>query len=77
MCLFWTSLQFRCWLIGYFVYLSALEVAHMSDIPRSCYQGIVEGYRTKLLRIPPGSLMGSVYSTVTWDLGLKSLPKDC
>ena len=39
-------------------------------------RGIVQGYRTKLLRIPPGSLTCSVYSTVTRDLGLPSHPKD-
>ena len=29
-------------------------------------RGIVQGYRTKLLRAPPGSLMCSAYSTVTY-----------
>ena len=42
----------------------------------SCYGGIVQGYSTKLLRIPPGSLTCSAYSTVTRDLGLTSHPKD-
>ena len=39
-------------------------------------RGIVQGYRTKLLRAPPGSFTCSVYRTVTRDLGLKSHPKD-
>ena len=42
----------------------------------SCYGGIVQVYRTKLLRTPPGSLTCSVYSTVTRILGLKSHPRD-
>ena len=41
----------------------------------SCYGG-VQGYRTKLLRIPPGTLTCSMYSTITWDLGLTSHLKD-
>ena len=58
------------------VYLSSLPVAHLSDAPQktvSCYR---QGYRTKLLRILPGSLKHSAYSTVTWDLGLTSHAKD-
>ena len=39
-------------------------------------RGIVQGYRTKLLRNPPGSLTCSAYSTVTRDLGSTSHPKD-
>ena len=42
----------------------------------SCYGGIVQGYRTKLLRASPGPLTCSVCSTVTRDLGFKSHPKD-
>ena len=38
-------------------------------------RGIVQGYRTKLLRAPPGSLTCSAYSTVTRDFGLTSHPK--
>ena len=42
----------------------------------SFYVVQAQGYRTKLLRAPPGSLTCSVYSTVTRDLGLTSHPKD-
>ena len=49
------------------VYLLSLLVAHVSDAPRR--QLVVtrdsSRYMTKLLRIPPGSLMCSAYSTVT------------
>ena len=51
------------------LYLSSLPVAH----PRQFV--FMQGYRTKLLRTPPGSSMCSAYRTVTWDLGLKSRPK--
>ena len=51
---------------------------YLSTLPEDGYllRGIVQGYRTKLLRIPPGSLTCSAYSTVTRDLGLTSHPKD-
>ena len=39
-------------------------------------KGVVLGYRTKLLRIPPGSFTCFAYNTVTWDLRLASHPKD-
>ena len=39
-------------------------------------QGIVQGYRMKLLKALSGSLTCSVYNTVTPDLSLKSHPKD-
>ena len=57
------------WLV-IFVCLSSLPVAHLSDALRRrlVVRGIVQGYRTKLLRIPPGSLTCSVYDTVTRDL---------
>ena len=60
------------------VYLSSQPVAHLSDAPRRrlVVTGIVQGYRTKLLRVPPGSLTCSTYSTVTRDLGLTSHPTD-
>ena len=50
----------------------------MSDAPRKrlVLWWIVQGYRTKLLRATPGSLVCSVYSIVTWDLCLKSHPKE-
>ena len=44
--------------------------------PELLLLGIVQGYWTKLLRIPPGSLTCLAYSTVTRDLGLTSHPKD-
>ena len=61
-----------------FVYLSSLPVAHLSDALGICLvvTGIVHGYRTKLLKIPPGSLMRSAYSTFTRDLSLMPHPKD-
>ena len=62
--------SFLCLVIS--VYLSSLQVAHLSDAPRRrlVVTGIVQGYRTKLLRALSGSLTCSLYSTVTWDLGL-------
>ena len=59
-------------------YLSSLPVAHLSDDPRRRLVNTGDSTRIqdKLLRIPPGSLTCSVYSTVTRDLGLKSHPKD-
>ena len=54
----------RSWLL-ISVYLSSLPVAHLSDAPR---RRLVQGYRTKLLRAPPGSLTCSMYSNVTRDL---------
>ena len=42
----------------------------------SCYRGIVQGYRTKLPRVLPGSLTCSAYSTIAWDPGLQSYWKD-
>ena len=52
-------------------------VAHLSDTPRKwLLRGIVQGYRTKLLRALPGCLTCLAYSTVTRDLGLTSHPKD-
>ena len=64
------------WVIS--IYLSSLPVAHMNDAPRRrlVVTGDSAGYRTKLLRIPPGSFTRLVYSTVTQDLGLTSHPKD-
>ena len=61
-----------------FVYLSSLPVAHLSDALRRrlVVTGIVQEYRTKLLKAPPGSVTCSAYITVTRDLGLKSHPKD-
>ena len=60
------------------VYLSSLPVAHLSDAPRRrlVVTGDSARYRTKLLRILPGTLTCSAYSTVTRDLGLTSHPKD-
>ena len=57
------------------VYLSSLPDA---PTPKDGYllRGIVQGYRTKLLRAPPGSLTCPAYSTVKRDLGLMSHPKD-
>ena len=57
------------------VYLSSLQVAHLSvPPPHGGYLlwRTVPGYRTKLLRAPPGSLRWSASSTVIWELGLKS-----
>ena len=51
-----------------FVYLSSLPVAHLSDAPPPPRKRLVvtgDSGRTKLLRIPPGSLTCSVYSTVS------------
>ena len=47
------------------VYLSSLPVAHLSDAAEDVKlsRGIVQEYRTKLLRAPPSSLTSSVYST--------------
>ena len=42
----------------------------------SCYGGMVQGYRTKLLMVPPGYLTCSSNSTVTRNLSIKSHPKD-
>ena len=53
-------------LVGYFG-LSSLPVAHISDNPRR--QLVVTGdsawIKDKLLRVPPGSLTCSAFSTVT------------
>ena len=57
-------------IVFFFVCLSSLPVAHLSDAPR---RRVVV---TKLLRAPPGSLTCSVYSTVTRDLGLTSDSRD-
>ena len=58
------------------VYLSSLPVAHLSDAPRRQLVVTGDSARTKLLRIPPGSLTCSAYSTVTRDLSLTSHPTD-
>ena len=66
-------------LVGYFrLFIVATGCPSERRPPRGrlVLRGIVQGYRTKLLRAPPGSLTCSVYSTVTRDLGLKSHPKD-
>ena len=59
-----------------FVYLSLLPVAQLSDAPRRrlVVTGIVQGYKTKLLRAPHGSFTCLAYSSVTRDLGLRSHP---
>ena len=49
-------------------YLLCLPVAHLSDAPRRWL--VVTG------DAPPGSLTCFVHSAVTWDLSLKSHPKD-
>ena len=60
-----------------FVYLSSLQFPHLSDAPRrQLFWGIVKGYRTKLLRILPGSLTCLAYSSITGDLGLTSHLED-
>ena len=62
------------------VYLSSLPVAHLSDAPgRRLVLGeglIVQGYRTRLLSVPHGSVTYSAYSTVTQDLVLTSHLKE-
>ena len=59
--------------LDFIVYLSPLTVAHLTDVPEDGYllRGIVQGYRTKLLRALSGSLTCSVNNTVTQDLSLK------
>ena len=74
----WISSLLPFYLVSYFrlfiVATGCLSERHAQNTV-SCYGGIVQRYRTKLLRAPPGSLLTcSVYSTVTRDLGLKSYP---
>ena len=65
-------------LVSVYLHVSSLQVAHLSVAPPPPPPGgyllwrTVPGYRTKLLRAPPGSLRWSAYSTVIWELGLKS-----
>ena len=58
------------------VYLSTGFPSERRPRRRLVVTGDSARYRTKLLRILPGSLTCLAYSTVTWDLGLTSHPKD-
>ena len=62
----------RIWLV-ISVYLSSLPVVHLRPLVVS---GDSARIQDELLRTSPGSLTCSAYSTVTWDLGLRSHPKD-
>ena len=66
------------WLVGYFRLFIVATGCPSDNAPRrrTVVTGIVQGYRTKQLRAPSGSSTCSVLSAVTWDLGLKSYPKD-
>ena len=65
----------RCWFL-ISVYSSWLPAWATPQKDCQLLRGIVQGYRTKLLRAPPGSLTCSAYSTVTRDLGLTFHPQD-
>ena len=68
-----------CWSVGYFCLFIIATGCPSEQCPQktvSFYGEIVQGYRTKLLRAPPSSLMCLAYSTVTRDLGLTAHLKD-